>query len=222
MSLVSATAILRTGRIALPSCAFFLCDVQERFRPLIYQMPAVIQTSSLMSRVSKELQIPLIVSEQYPKAFGSTCSEIVLPGSGEASEGQESTEQDKNDLVYKYEKTRFSMWNEDLSNHLQSLQTKSVVLFGIETHVCIQQTALDLIDSGVEVHLLVDGCSSQRPFDRAVALKRLEQAGVFMTTTESLIFMLMQDSKHPKFKTISAMVREHNKLENPFQSLNSL
>ena len=230
MSLSSATTMLRrhTGRISLKSCAFFLCDIQERFRPLIYQMPAVIQTGKLMTEISSTLKIPLIVSEQYPKAFGTTVPEIpLLPSSPSATSSDTSSssngnEMNDNNLIYRFEKTRFSMWNDDLSSHLKNLQTKSVVLFGIEAHVCIQQTALDLIDNGYDVHLLADGTSSQRPYDRAVAMKRLEQAGVCLTTTESLVFMLMEDSKHPQFKTVSGMIRDHNKIENPFQSLHSI
>ena len=216
----------------MKSCAFFLCDIQERFRPLIYQMPAVIQTGKLMTQISSTLNIPLIVSEQYPKAFGSTVPEIPLVSSSSVSDATSTststatsgteTHNDNNNLIYRVEKTRFSRWNNDLASHLQSLQTKSVVLFGIEAHVCIQQTALDLIDNGYDVHLLADGTSSQRSYDRAVAMKRLEQAGVYLTTAESLVFMLMEDSRHPQFKTVSGIIRDHNKIENPFQSLHSI
>merc|ERR1719498_12832 len=186
-----------------------------------------------MTQISSTLNIPLIVSEQYPKAFVSTVPEIPLVSSSSSATLSDTkststvtngteTNNDNNDLIYRFEKTRFSMWNNDLASHLQSLQTKSVVLFGIEAHVCIQQTALDLIDNGYDVHLLADGTSSQRPYDRAVAMKRLEQAGVYLTTVESLVFMLMEDSKHPQFKTVSGMIRDHNKIENPFQSLHSI
>jgi isochorismate hydrolase len=83
-----------------------------------------------------------------------------------------------------------------------------VLLLGVEAHVCVLQTALDLLERGLEVHVVVDACSSQRPADRAAALARLAQSGALLATSEMALFQLMRDAKHPSFKTISAMVRE--------------
>ena len=84
---------------------------------------------------------------------------------------------------------------------------KSVILYGIETHACIFQTTLDLLELGYEVHLLADGISSMRPGDRTVALKRLEQAGAFLTTAESAIFELIRDAKSPDFKKVLPILK---------------
>lgn len=90
-------------------------------------------------------------------------------------------------------------------------QRKSIVLFGIEAHVCVQQTALDLLEQGYDVHVLADGVSSQRVHDRSVALRRMAQAGAHVTTAESLIFMLLASAEHPQFRTIAGLIKEHGK-----------
>eukprot|EP01130_Rhizamoeba_saxonica_P016208 TRINITY_DN744_c0_g1_i2.p1 TRINITY_DN744_c0_g1~~TRINITY_DN744_c0_g1_i2.p1 ORF type:complete len:113 (-),score=24.28 TRINITY_DN744_c0_g1_i2:99-437(-) len=97
---------------------------------------------------------------------------------------------------------------------IESGNIDSVVLFGIEAHVCVQQTALDLKERGLNVHVLVDGTSSQRSFDRKYAFKRLENSGVILTTSESVLFELLKDSTHPKFKEISKILKVHRLQDN--------
>merc|ERR1712146_310754 len=100
-------------------------------------------------------------------------------------------------------KTQFSMLTPEVVTRLDSGRG-SVILCGIEAHVCIMQTALDLIDSGRDVFVVCDSISSQRSHDRAVAIRRVENAGAILTTSESVVFELMRDSKHPEFKQISS------------------
>jgi isochorismate hydrolase len=83
-----------------------------------------------------------------------------------------------------------------------------VLLCGIEAHVCVLQTTLDLVEAGYEVHILVDGVSSQRVLDRAAGLHRAAQSGAFLVTSEMALFQLMQDAKADKFKEISKLVQE--------------
>lgn len=84
----------------------------------------------------------------------------------------------------------------------------SIVLCGIETHVCVQQTTFDLLERGYNVHILADGVSSCNKSDRIIAIDALRQAGAFITSTESVLFELMRDSKHPKFKELSSVIKE--------------
>lgn len=85
---------------------------------------------------------------------------------------------------------------------------QQVLLCGIEAHVCVLQTALDLLEQGKEVHLVVDSISSQRFTDRQTGLKRAVQSGAFLGSSEMLIFQLMHGAKHPAFKTISALFKQ--------------
>jgi nicotinamidase-related amidase len=86
------------------------------------------------------------------------------------------------------------------------LQRPNVVLVGMETHVCVQQTALDLIDAGLHVVLPADALAAWGETDHAVALRRLEQAGAVVTTAEAVAFGWLRDSTHPKFKALSQLV----------------
>ncbi|KAI8486883.1 Isochorismatase domain-containing protein 1 [Branchiostoma belcheri] len=84
---------------------------------------------------------------------------------------------------------------------------RSVVLFGIEAHVCVQQTALDLLARGVEVHVIADATSSRSQMDRVYAFDRLRQAGAVITTSESTLLQLVADKNHPKFKEIQGLIK---------------
>jgi nicotinamidase-related amidase len=114
-----------------------------------------------------------------------------------------------------FEKKQFSMVIPEVKAFLEgknatSQKMDTVVLFGIETHVCIQQTALDLIKDNYKVVLPVDGVSSQRPGDREVALALLRSAGATLTTTESLLYSLIGTADHPSFKDLAKLVQAHN------------
>ncbi|CAJ1374809.1 unnamed protein product [Effrenium voratum] len=185
------------GRLAAASTVFLLCDVQEIFRDVIDRMGQVIAAAKTMVDASNVLAIPVIVSEQYPKALGHTVPEV------DVSQAKV------------FEKTKFSMCTEEFVQHLAVLDRKAAVIFGVETHVCVQQTALDLLSKGIQVHVLADGCSSQRPMDREVALDRLRQAGCFVTTAESVLFELLRTKDAPEFKLISGLVKAYgNTLKN--------
>lgn len=126
--------------------------------------------------------MPVIVTEQYPKALGKTVPELDITN------------------AHKWEKMTFSMISPDVLAVLEKNKTKSVLLVGIEAHVCVLQTALDLIENNYEVHVIADGVSSQRPSDRFSALERMRQSGAFVTTSESAVFQLMTSANHPAFK----------------------
>lgn len=141
-----------------------------------------------MNQVARIFEVPMIVTEQYPEKLGQIVPEIKdnLPR-----------------LQVVYEKTMFSMMTEEVKKSLaMQPERHNIILYGIETHVCVQQTAMDALEMGYNVHVLVDGVSSQRALDRTVAIKKMSDYGVSMTTTESIIFEIMRDQQHPKFKAI--------------------
>ena len=207
-SVVSSLArIPSVGKLAASSSVLLCCDVQERFRSLILGFDDVVRTGSFLVKVCNEMNVPIIVTEQYPRAFQRTVTEIssVL----ESSPKNYST----------FEKTLFSMYTEDVKKKIQEHGTNSAILFGIETHVCVQQTTLDLLEEGIDVHIVVDGVSSQREADRKHALERLRQAGAFLTTSESVAFMLLQNAKNPHFKAVSAAIKENGGFKNMLGNL---
>ncbi|RMZ54677.1 hypothetical protein APUTEX25_003055 [Auxenochlorella protothecoides] len=121
------------GRIALGDTALFVCDIQERFREAIQGFPAVVDVSRRMIRAAEVFQIPVIVTEQYPKALGKTVSELteVLPKDAQV-----------------FEKTKFSMLIDEVSEFLTRRDDiKRILIVGIEAHVCVLQTTLELLET---------------------------------------------------------------------------
>ena len=181
---------------------FFLCDVQERFRPLIHRFGDVAAVAETMARASALLGVPLVVTEQYPKALLRTVPEVsaaLRDGSGALLPG-----------VALFEKSSFSMMTTGVNLHLLAAAPdyETAVLFGIEAHVCVQQTCLDLLAQRKRVLLLVDGISSQARGDREVALAHMLARGAEATTTGSLLFQLLRTAEHPSFKPVSQLVKE--------------
>ncbi|KAF2073835.1 hypothetical protein CYY_004862 [Polysphondylium violaceum] len=178
------------GRLTPETTAFFVCDIQSKFAPHIHQFKNVILATNHMMNVCNELKIPIIVTEQYPKGLGHTVSELDVS---------------KHSV---FEKTKFSMFVPEVEKKLKELNTKSIVISGIESHVCVQQTSLDLLEKGYEVHLLEDAISSQFPNDRKVAIERVRQSGGFITTTSSVMLELVKDASHPNFKNVSKTLKQ--------------
>ncbi|KAI9006074.1 Isochorismatase hydrolase [Gaertneriomyces semiglobifer] len=174
------------------STAFLLCDIQERFRGLIWKYSHVIDTASKMVAASKLLDIPVIGTEQHPKGLGHTVQELtsILPPSAAM-----------------FPKTRFSMAIPPVNELLANKQ--NIVLFGIESHVCVLQSALDFMDAGHDVYVLADGVSSMNRGEVPIALDRMREAGVRVATSESILFQLMGDSADPRFKGLSKLVKEY-------------
>ncbi|KAG1669124.1 Isochorismatase domain-containing protein 2 [Nymphon striatum] len=144
--------VCNVGKIAYKNTAVFLCDMQEKFRGNIQYFPQIIAVSSRILKAGKILDMPIIATEQYPKGLGPTVAELELQ---------------KNN-IQAFPKTQFSMMTNDVQDLIKksSNDIKSVVLCGIETHVCIQGTALSLLEEGYDVHIVVDGCSSRSMVDR--------------------------------------------------------
>lgn len=182
------------GKLNAASSALFVCDIQERFRPAISGFPAVIDTARRMVRGANVLGLPVVATEQVPTKLGPTVKELV---------------EVINPAAPVVAKTMFSMVTPEVEAFLASSPAvKQLLLCGIETHVCVLQTSLDLLERGYEVHVLVDGVSSQRATDRDAALRRLSQSGCFLVSSEMCLFQLIKDASAPGFKQISSLVKE--------------
>ncbi|GAC94719.1 isochorismatase [Pseudozyma hubeiensis SY62] len=207
-----AAAAFRTARIELPKTAFFLCDMQERFKTAIANFDLITTTSARMLKAAKILDVPVFTTEQNPKALGATVAPL--------SELLKDLPEISASAVHP--KTKFSM---DLPNitdkWLQSAgDIKHVVIFGIESHVCVLQTTLDLLDRGIQVHVIKDGVSSCNVGEIDVALERMRSSGAQITTSESVLFQMLVDASHPKFKAISGLIKEEK--QNIKEAVNTL
>jgi nicotinamidase-related amidase len=170
-----------------------LIDVQEKLAPAMSAFEPMLQRQALVLNAAKELKLSVVANEQYPKGLGHT-----MPVLSEAMpEGTPVIE-----------KTSFSCFgSDDFRCELTKSAKKTLVLMGIETHVCVQQTAFDALKAGYEVILLADAVSSRKDSDKDISLGLMRQNGVMVTTVESFLFAAMGAATHPAFKAISKLVR---------------
>ncbi len=163
-------------------------DIQEGFRPYA-SFEGVAESSHKLVQAARILDIPSIVSEQYPRGLGHTAPEVGL-GEGE---GQETV----------IEKTVFSAVRAD--GFMLGERSQAIVC-GIETHVCVSQTVHDLLDRGVEVHVPADAVGSRHQIDYERGLERLERAGAVVTTVEAALFELLGSAGAPEFKAVQKLI----------------
>ena len=177
-------------RLRAESSAVVLIDVQDKLLVKIPTAARLVRNAGFLLDVAKLLEVPVRATEQYPKGLGPTTAELArrlapaLPA-----------------------KTAFSCCGAGtFLEELEMLQRPNVVVVGAETHVCVQQTALDLIAAGLHVVVPADAACAWGDLDHATALRRLEQAGATVTTAEAVAFEWVRDSAHPKFKAVSQLV----------------
>lgn len=184
----------KLGCLDAKSTLFLLCDVQEKFRaPIIPLFPAIVKNSQKLLTAGQHIGCKLIVSEQNPEKLGKTANELPILHA-----------------VGVFPKLEFSMYaNAALGTTVKEMtQIQSVVLFGLEAHICVEQTAIDLLSNNYAVHIVADCTASRSDEDRRLAFQRLRQIGCFITTSENVIFKLMQSKEHPKFNDIRQLVKD--------------
>lgn len=168
-----------------------IIDVQEKLVNMLTD-ETVSRDAVKIAKAARILNIDTVVTEQYPKGLGATIEDI------------------KNVLTdaFYIEKTFFSaMKEEKFSECLRKLNKKQVILFGIETHICVLQTAFDLVNSGYEVFVVKDACGSRDFENKNSALQRLRHIGVQTLTVEMVLFELLESSKNPKFKEVQMLIK---------------
>lgn len=168
-------------------------DVQEAFRSVINDFAMIASSISTVVRGFQILDVPIFVTEQYPKGLGRTAEEILrtLPDDFEV-----------------FEKTAFSSCGSDsFVEKLKEANAKQIILCGLETHVCVNQTAHGLLDQGFEVHLLTDCVGSRFEHDKKAGIAKMISSGVVTSSMEMALFELMRDARHEKFKEVQALIR---------------
>ncbi|WP_419418815.1 hydrolase [Legionella sp. D16C41] len=170
------------------SC-LLLIDMQEKLIPLIAESESLINHCEWLLRLANELTVPCLISEQYPRGLGPTLKSLL-----------DITSQSQ--IV---EKVDFSCAKEaNFKRPLEALNKKQLVLIGIEAHVCVLQTALDLLAENYEVFIVVDAVSSRKLLDKKYALKRMQQHGATLITAEMVFFEWVEKAGTPLFKALSS------------------
>ena len=163
-------------------------DVQEKLTPGIHQSKKLIENCEWLIKFAKLVGAPLLVTEQYPLGVGHTVEQLSQHLAG----------------VPVAEKTVFSCVDAPECQALDFVNKyENFILSGMETHVCIMQTALQLVDLKKNVFVVVDAVSSRNPEDTQYALQRMQQHGVVLVSKEMVGFEWLRDSKHPDFKEFS-------------------
>lgn len=173
-------------------CCFVVVDVQGKLAQLMVGKESLFKNVQILIQAAKILEIPILWCQQVPEALGPTVPEIA-----ELLVGAEPIN-----------KASFSCCGQEQFNaQLNTLGKEQVLLCGIETHVCVYQTAMDLMEGGLDVTIIADAVSSRAEQNKQIALARLAAEGAHISSTEMALFELLRTAKHPQFKEVAKLVK---------------
>lgn len=179
-------------RITKENTIGLIIDIQERLFPAMFENESLLKNTLVLIQGLKELHLPLLVTQQYTKGLGETIQQVksVIPDF---------------DFV---EKRSFSCCDEPVfMESLEKTKAKNIIICGIESHVCVLQTAVDLKEAGYNPVVVIDCISSRIPASIEIAKERFRLEEIIMTSAESILFELTRSSAAPEFKAISNLVK---------------
>jgi nicotinamidase-related amidase len=173
--------------------SLLIVDVQTRLLPAMAEPERIVSRCQILLKAAEALEIPITISEQYPKGLGHTVSELVAP------------------TAKIFEKFSFSCWRDvemreafiELHEHERPL----MIVAGIEAHVCVLQSCIDIYNAGFGVFAVADAMGSRDPKSAELAYHRLRGAGIQVINTEMAVLELMEKAGTPMFKTLSALIK---------------
>jgi len=182
----------KTCRIVRANAALAVIDIQERLLPMIFEGERVVRNTVRLIKGARVLGIPVLVTEQYKKGLGATTPAIAAEIEG----------------LTQMEKIAFSACGAaGFEQALKKKKVSDVILCGIEAHVCVSQTCLDLLDKGFRVFVVVDAMSSRTTDNHFIAVERMRDAGGVVVSTEMVLFELLEKAGTDEFKQILALVK---------------
>jgi nicotinamidase-related amidase len=168
-------------------------DIQEKFAAAINDFERVVERTGILIQACGQLGVPVVVSEQYPKGLGHTVPELsaLLPPDATV-----------------LEKTAFGCGRDpQILAHLESLGRSQVMVCGLESHVCVNQTVHQLLAHAFQVHLIQDAIVARHQRDHKTALAKMQQSGAIPSGVEMALFELMADARHPSFKSLQSLIK---------------
>jgi nicotinamidase-related amidase len=175
-------------RLSASTSLLCVVDIQERLLPAIPAGPQVVAMASRLADAAAVLGVRRVLTEQYPQGLGPTPPDLATK------------------LPPALPKMTFSCCGSDAFAATIADDVESALLCGLETHVCIEQTALDLLARGLTVFIAVDAVGSRHILDHEIALRRLESSGALLTTSEAALFEWCRSAEHPQFQAIRKLV----------------
>ncbi len=175
------------------SSVLVVIDVQENLLPHIHEHDRLLRRLDLLLAAVRTMGIPVVLTEQYPRGLGPTVEKVrqAIPGCDPLS------------------KMEFSCASgPGFADRLAVLKRTQIVLVGIEAHVCVAQSALELAGQGQHVYVVADATGSRRPFDAETAMRRLQSSGVVVTTAEAVVFEWLRRAGGEEFKALQQKIKE--------------
>lgn len=170
-----------------------IIDIQEKFLPVIDNIQQVIDNTAILIQAAEKLEIPIVVSEQFPRGLGSTVETLkqLLP-----------------EKTRTFEKTSFSCLGDlRLTNYIKSLRRQQVIIVGIEAHICVNQTVHHFLECGFTPHVIADAVTSRAQQNRDIALQKMNVSGAVISSVETALFELLRGSTHPLFRPIQKLIK---------------
>ena len=171
-------------------CAVMVIDIQEKLFAVMDEQfrSMLVRNSCILIETARVLDMPIVVTEQYPKGMGGTVPEV----------GEHIRD------LPRYEKLYFSCYRDPaIRERTDALARKTVIVAGMEAHVCVFQTVIDLLMAGYRVVIAGDAVSSRRSLDREEAIEEMRSAGALIYSTEMIAFMLLEKAGTPQFKRLA-------------------
>ncbi len=182
-------------RLDADRALLLLIDLQEKLVPLIANRGPMLESIEQLVHGARLFGLSICVTEQYPRGIGHTCDSVM-----KSLEGAD---------VPIFEKSAFSCWgDDDWRAHIRTQHCEQLILAGIESHVCVQQTTLDLLSRDYQVFICANAIGSRRVFDHEVAIHRMRQAGAIITTVESVLFELCERCTDSRFKSMIEWIKQ--------------
>lgn len=181
-------------RLLLPQKSVLLIvDIQEKFLPILYEAERVVRNARILVQVARKLDIPIVVTEQYPKGLGPTIGPLLEVLSPDQAVMEKISFGSLGDLSTKV--------------HLATLDRSQVIVCGLEAHICVNQTVHQLLAEGYDAHLVQDAISSRTQANYEIGLAKMIQSGAIPSSVEMVLFELMQTASHPFFKELQSLVK---------------
>lgn len=179
-------------KISAERSALLIVDVQEKLVGAMHEPDAMIDTCRRLGQAAAEVAVPVLLSEQYPKGLGRTVEPLAV-FAGAAGP---------------VEKVHFScLADDEYDERFAALGRNQAIVVGIEAHVCVLQTALDLLEAGHMPFVVADGVSSRDPANKQLALDRLRANGVEIVSAEMVMFEWLHTAQNPVFKAVSKLLK---------------
>ena len=191
--LVRTFLIMPVTRLTIDTAGLLVIDIQEKLVESIVDRDRLVTNSSILLRMASELGMPYFVTEQYPAGLGRTIEEVTSA---------------MTDPSRRVEKSRFSAAIDLITDQFVAWRRSCVIICGIEAHVCVLQTVLDLQEAGFHCFLCSDAISANQQGQIAPALRRMERAGAVSTGVLSVMYELIGDAAHPAFRSLLELAKE--------------